>query len=69
MRRVIIDFEAADKGQELTSSVMVMNSVCGILADAGCVVRKAEQHPVQEGAIQIPRMRTEEKHAAKTKGN
>lgn len=56
MRRVIIEFEAADKGQELTSSIMVMNSVCGILADTGCVVTKAEQHLVKDGAIQVPRI-------------
>lgn len=55
MRRVIIEFESADKAQELASSVMVMNSVCGILSEAGCVVRKAEQHLVQGGAILIPR--------------
>lgn len=54
MRRVIIEFESADKEQELASSVMVMNSICGILSETGCVVRKAEQHPVPEGAILIP---------------
>ena len=61
MRRIIVDFESADKDQELASSVMVMNSVCGILSESGCVVRKAEQHPVQEGAILIPMVLNGEK--------
>lgn len=56
MRRVIVDFEALDKEKELTSSVTVMNSICSILAEAGCVVTKAEQHLVQDGAIQIPKI-------------
>lgn len=57
MRRVIIEFESTNKEQELASSVMVMNNVCGILSEAGCIVRKVEQHPVQDGAIKVPGIR------------
>lgn len=57
MRRVIIEFESTNKELELASSIILMNNVCGILSEAGCIVRKAEQHPVQDGAIQVPRIR------------